>query len=167
MFLRVPQGLTASRAEQIRATVMKAPTRIDYVHRHLAQQMIPGWRACTQKFRDDGILCPFGGSRADFTVPNPTFFQNADSWPMHDNADPMGGWPVSEIFATRTTARNDVNAKLFHHVRGHLVSFQERLHSLSTDFRLYNGDVREVVPMLGEKYDRIEVLNISQTCSKH
>lgn len=146
---------------------MKAPHRVDFVHRQLVQQMLPGWRACTQKFRDDGILLPFGSPRTDFTVPNPTFFQNADAWPMSDNADPMGGWPLSEVFATRTTARNDASGKLFHYVRGQLVSFQQRLQPLGVDFRLYQGDVRDIVLMLGEKYDRIEVRKTSQKHPLH
>lgn len=70
-YLTVPEGLTADRAERVRSSIMNAPQRVDYVHRRLFQVMDPGWRFCTHKFRQDGILLPFGQPRNQYTIPNP------------------------------------------------------------------------------------------------
>jgi hypothetical protein len=70
-YLTVPEGLTADRAERVRSSIMDAPQRVDHVHRRLFQQMKPSWRICTHKFRQDGILLPFGQPRNQYTVPNP------------------------------------------------------------------------------------------------
>lgn len=65
-----PRGLTVQMANRIRHQVTLAPHRIDYLHRFLLLQQ-PKHRICHQRFRQDGILLPFGYSRDDFTVPNP------------------------------------------------------------------------------------------------
>lgn len=70
-YLKVPEGLTADRAEEVRSTIMNAPQRIDHIHRKLFEQMDSGWRMCTHKFRQDGILLPFGQPRNQYTIPNP------------------------------------------------------------------------------------------------
>lgn len=70
-YLEVPTGLTTDRAEQIRSTIMNAPQRIDHLHRKLFEQLEPSWRICTYKFRQDGILLPFGQPRNQHTIPNP------------------------------------------------------------------------------------------------
>lgn len=70
-YLRVPDGLTADRAERVRSTIMNAPQRIDHVQRKLFGQIDPSWRMCTHKFRQGGILLPFGQRRTQYTIPNP------------------------------------------------------------------------------------------------
>lgn len=69
-FFNVPEGLSAALAQKIRKSVMLAPGRRDYVDRALYTQP-PAWRVCTMKFREDGILLPFGSSRKGFDIPNP------------------------------------------------------------------------------------------------
>lgn len=68
--LQVPFGLDGTKALAVRKTTTSAPTRIDYVDRSWCCQP-PLWRVARQKFREDGILLPFGASRADFDTPNP------------------------------------------------------------------------------------------------
>ncbi|KUI70772.1 Histone-lysine N-methyltransferase SMYD3 [Cytospora mali] len=162
-YLKVPEGLTADRAEKVRSTIMNAPQRVDNIHRYLFTQMKPTWRICTHKFRQDGILLPFGHPRNQHTLPNPTFFQTADEWPMKDSADPFHGWPLSEVFNIRTGAKDDVNGKLYQYVRSTLADFHSRLRALDVNFQLFQGDVQGVVPLLLDasvRYDRIEVSNI-------
>lgn len=68
--LRVPDGLTAQRADQARQSVTLSPSNVD--HRELKYlAMTREHRVADQKFRTDGILLPFGESRVDFTIPNP------------------------------------------------------------------------------------------------
>ena len=69
-FFYVPEGLSAALAQTIRKSVTLASERRDYVERALYNQP-PAWRVCTMKFREDGILLPFGSSRRDFDTPNP------------------------------------------------------------------------------------------------
>jgi hypothetical protein len=73
-FLCVPAGLTTQRAHNIRIAVTMAPHRVDFRHRELMLQQ-PEHRICKERFREDGILVPFGYSRKEFTIPNPYVVQ--------------------------------------------------------------------------------------------
>jgi hypothetical protein len=82
---------------------------------------------------------------------------------MKDSADPLDGWPLSEVFSIHAGPRDDVNGKLYQYIRSCLVEFHGRLQALEVKFQLYQGDVRQVVPQLMDtntKYDRIEVCTI-------
>ena len=69
-FFKIPDGLSAALAKKIRKSVTLAPERRDYRDRALYRQP-PAWRVCTMKFREDGILLPFGSSRRELDTPNP------------------------------------------------------------------------------------------------
>lgn len=68
--MNIPEGLTAEQANQIRTTVTLAESRKDYRDRHLFSQS-PSRRIAKNRFRDDGLLLPFGSPRYDFQEPNP------------------------------------------------------------------------------------------------
>jgi len=68
-YFRLPSGLTYQQAHDKRVAVTKAekqeePAR-DFCVRH------PEHRVCREKYREDGIMLPFGHSREEFTIPNP------------------------------------------------------------------------------------------------
>ena len=67
-YFDVPEGLTAEEAQKVRASVMQA--RPDNLDRELISKP-SHWRMATARFREDGILLPFGHSRAEHTLPNP------------------------------------------------------------------------------------------------
>ncbi len=69
-YFEVPEGLSPTKAQQIRRETTMARERKDYVDRAL-YKMPPGWRAGTMKFRYDGLLLPYGASRREFDTPNP------------------------------------------------------------------------------------------------
>lgn len=69
-YLKNMEGLTAERARQIRSRVTLAPERVDYRDRHMLT-LTPARRLYMQRFREDGLLLPFGASRVAFNVPNP------------------------------------------------------------------------------------------------
>jgi hypothetical protein len=69
-YLEVPAQLTPSKARSLRAFVTMAPSRVDYLHRYLCIQQ-PAWRVPRVRFREDGVLLPFGASRREFDTPNP------------------------------------------------------------------------------------------------
>lgn len=80
---------------------------------------------------------------------------------MMDSADPLDGWPIPEVFATPTGARDDVNGKLYNYIRSTFIVFHSRLRALDIKFRLFQGDIQAVVPLIDgstpAQYDRIEV----------
>jgi hypothetical protein len=70
LYMYVPEGLTVERANQIRTAVTLAESRKDYLDRYLLLQS-PSHRIAMRRFREDGLLLPFGYPRNDHTVPNP------------------------------------------------------------------------------------------------
>lgn len=69
-YIKNVENLTMDRAQQIRSRVTLAPERVNYRDRHMLA-LTPSRRLCMQRFREDGLLLPFGASRVAFSVPNP------------------------------------------------------------------------------------------------
>lgn len=69
-YLEVPEGLSASKAQQVRTASTMGPEKQDFVDRSLYSQL-PEWRVSKMDFRKNGILLPFGSSRKLFDTPNP------------------------------------------------------------------------------------------------
>lgn len=69
-FFRIPAGFTNEEAQQVRKKTMLAPHRIDHLHRAQYSRP-PAWRVSFLKFREDGMLLPFGTPRESFITPNP------------------------------------------------------------------------------------------------
>ncbi|KAK2829922.1 hypothetical protein FQN49_007126 [Arthroderma sp. PD_2] len=161
-FVDVPAGLTTVRAHEIRTAITLAESRKDYRDRFMCFQS-RYHRIALKKFWGDGLLLPFGYPRDGFQVPNPTFFQTVDTWPMMDNADAHTGWPSEEVANTSSGAATaDIYGKLFFYIRRMLLSFFGRLSDLSVSFKLFQVDVCSLPSHLAEKtFSRIEVSNIS------
>ncbi|KAL4973168.1 hypothetical protein BDW66DRAFT_168860 [Aspergillus desertorum] len=149
--LDVSPGLDAQRAQAVRTNVTLAESRKDYRDRYL-YCISPAHRVAYHKFREDGLLVPFGFPRGEFQVPNPTIYRNSTTWPMPDNADPRHGWPAEEIERTSTgRATADIYGKLFFYLRRTISSFLTRLSSLNASFKLLQES----------SFSRIDVSNIS------
>lgn len=88
-----------------------------------------------------------------------TFFQTTDTWPLHDNADPLNGWSLKEVEDTSSgPAGADIYGKLFYHVRTVLRACLLRLSDLQVSFRLLQVDASTLRDDLdGEYFSRIEV----------
>lgn len=69
-FLDKPVGLTTEHAREVRTATTLAESRIDYRDRHLCC-LSPVQRIAFAKFRQDGLLLPFGHPRHEFREPNP------------------------------------------------------------------------------------------------
>ncbi|RYN62674.1 hypothetical protein AA0119_g13108 [Alternaria tenuissima] len=163
-FLEVPAGLTKESAEQLRAAVVMAPERADYRDRWYFKDACPSMRLAKQQFREDGLLLPFGHSRVEFNVPNPTMFQSPDCWPFDDKSDPMAGWNILEIYKTPWVASEDAYGKLFAYLRRAFQGFLHRMATLPISFQLHNVDAKLLPRLLIPKlYGRIEVSNISDS----
>lgn len=70
-FLDVPEDLSFEDAAAIRRAVTLAPERFDYRDRWYFKDASPFMRIARQKFREDGILIPFGHPQTAFDKPNP------------------------------------------------------------------------------------------------
>lgn len=156
-FLDIPDGLTSEQAQVIRKTVTLAHERRDYLDRSLIWRE-PAHRLCVVKFREDGILLPFGHSRADFVHPNPTLFQT-DDWPLKDLSDPFHGWSYTEVYYTECgPAENDLYGKLFRYLHGLFTCFYRRIRSLTFSAHLYNALPTKLDDHLADNaFARVEV----------
>ncbi|KAK7987452.1 hypothetical protein PG989_007767 [Apiospora arundinis] len=155
-YLEVPARLTPERACQVRAAITLADSRKDYRDRHMFLHS-PPHRIAINQFRKDGLLLPFGSPRQAFQNPNPTFFQNADTWPMKDNADPLHGWPSKVALTFSGSATADIYGKLFYYLRALLQTFLGRLSSSNMSFQLFQVDVIDLPDHLSsETFSRIE-----------
>jgi hypothetical protein len=65
-----PEGLTASMGGQVRQATTLNPARADALNFELFLRR-PARRAAWRTFCEDGVLLPFGSSRASFDTPNP------------------------------------------------------------------------------------------------
>ncbi|KAF2875898.1 hypothetical protein BDV95DRAFT_285156 [Massariosphaeria phaeospora] len=161
-FLHLPEGIGLEEARRLRCATVMAPERTDYRERWYYKDATPSMRLAKHRFREDGLLLPFGHPRIGFDTPNPTFFQTANSWPMNDKADPLDGWSIGDVNKTSHTASLDVYGKLFIYLRDEFGKFLHRLNSGKSDFHLHRLDVRELPPHLNANtYNRIEVSNIT------
>ncbi|TVY19932.1 hypothetical protein LARI1_G002648 [Lachnellula arida] len=164
-YFQVPSDLSATEAQQIRMSTTLAPSRKDYVDRALYNRPSE-WRVCRMKFREDGILLPFGSPRDEFKTPNPTFYQANDFWPMMDSADPVEGWPLKDWF-NKAPAKKDIYGSLFLYVQEVLLRFCRRIERLDVRFQLLQVDALELPKTIENcgidkhSFDRIEVSNIA------
>ncbi|KAH0421179.1 hypothetical protein CcaCcLH18_13597 [Colletotrichum camelliae] len=160
-FTDTPKDLTANQAHEFRKAVTLAEGRKDYRDRHLLLQS-PSHRIALTRFREDGLLLPFGAARDAFRHPNPTIYQET-SWPMYDNADPLNGWSAKDVQETQIgPATADIYGKLFTSLRTVLQAFLRRLSSSQTSFRLFHMDASALPKFLeNSTFSRIEVSNIS------
>ncbi|KAL6789236.1 hypothetical protein J3E68DRAFT_444094 [Trichoderma sp. SZMC 28012] len=165
-YIKIPEGLTAERASRVRKAVTLDESRKDYLDKHLLFQS-PSRRVAKHRFRQDGLLLPFGAPRHEFQIPNPTIFRAADVWPMADDADPLQGWSLKDVEDTSSgPATADIYGKLFYHIRAELRAFLDRLSDMQVSFRLLCVDFKDQLGYFLERdsFSRIEVSNMSDNC---
>ncbi|QSZ28709.1 hypothetical protein DSL72_003209 [Monilinia vaccinii-corymbosi] len=167
-FLKVPDGLSASKAREVMDQTPFPPTMRDCFDRYLYSRS-PAWRVCATKLRTDGMLLPFGQSRKDFNTPNPTFFQGTYFWPRLDFSDPLDAWSSDEFLSNPSPARNDVYGSLYFHLQDQLRHFCQRIGNLQVRFQLFELDAMDLPGILKERgvekhyFDRIETSNIGDS----
>ncbi|KAF4594736.1 hypothetical protein GQ602_000349 [Ophiocordyceps camponoti-floridani] len=159
-FLNVPAGITKEKATRIRDAVTSAPERADYRDRWHYNEATPFGRIAKERFRQDGLLLPYGHPRLGFDIPNPTLFQSS-SWSLNDKADPRDGWAISEVQRCLWPASEDWYGRLTAHLTALLGKFIAKLGKNNVSFQMHNTDAR-VLPYYLEdrKFNRIEVSNI-------
>ncbi|KAI8397342.1 hypothetical protein FOFC_20614 [Fusarium oxysporum] len=92
-----------------------------------------------------------------------TFFQDADTWPIHDNANPLNGWSANEVETTPSgLVTSNIYGKLFYYVRSMLKAFMKRITNLVMTFQLFQLDASDLAAHLGnETFDLIEPPSIN------
>ncbi|KAI3324399.1 hypothetical protein HD806DRAFT_522187 [Xylariaceae sp. AK1471] len=164
-YLDNPTGLEFDTACKIRSAIVLAQERADYRDRWYYKDATPFMRIAKRRFREDGLLLPFGHPRTGFNTPNPTFFQGPGFWPFDDKADPLSGWRIDEVNQTPSHAAEDLYGRLFIYLREVFDKFLRRLVTGNLHFELHNVDARELSKHLdAKKYARIEVSNICDFC---
>ncbi|XXH02766.1 hypothetical protein Hte_009151 [Hypoxylon texense] len=166
MLLDIPEQLTASNAREIRRKITLAPDREDHRHQWYFKDATPSMRIAKERFREDGLVLPFGHPRLGFDYPNPTIYRAAkdsEAWPFDDQADPLGGWSNDEISATPYPAAEDLYGRLFIYLRGIMTSFIRKIATGKIRFQLFNVDPTELDQHLEKgSYDRIEISNVPE-----
>ncbi|KAI1210653.1 uncharacterized protein F4807DRAFT_459493 [Annulohypoxylon truncatum] len=163
-FLEIPKHLTATKAQELRHAAVLAPERKDYRDRWYFKDASPSMRIAKERFREDGLLLPFGHPRVGFDYPNPTIFQVTHSWPLNDQADPQRGWPIGEVKLTPWQASEDLYGRLYSYIRSVLCAFVQKVATVEVHFELSDNDIKELRPFHLERYDRIEASNVSDMC---
>jgi len=161
-YFTLHKGLTPKMAELFRRKAVYDPARRDYHHKGFYTYW-PALRVCADKFRQDGILLPYGASRKDFVAWNPTFLQTPGVWPIRDDVDPHCGWSYEDIMSGAPKAPNDYLGAQFNILRDLLIKFCTRVKKLNVHFRMYYMDCRYLPARLAQwkedvgLFDRIEV----------
>ncbi|KAK2469559.1 hypothetical protein H9L39_18830, partial [Fusarium oxysporum f. sp. albedinis] len=96
---------------------------------------------------------------------NSNILIHADTWPIHDNANPLNGWSANEVETTPSgLVTSNIYGKLFYYVRSMLKAFMKRITYLVMTFQLFQLDASDLAAHLGnETFDLIEVSNISDS----
>lgn len=80
---------------------------------------------------------------------------------MRDNADPLHGWSLEEVFTTSGAATPDTYGKLFYYLRGLLRSFLDRISCLKISFKLLHLDAADLPDHLADaSFSRIDVSDL-------
>ncbi|KAL8358182.1 hypothetical protein RB598_002789 [Gaeumannomyces tritici] len=160
--LEAPRNFELARAKAVRDRVVDAPGRVDFRERYMFCQ-IPKCRMGYEKFKSDGILLPFGASRADFLVPNPTIFYVNGCWPMNDSANLFDSWSLPEVLRSqKSLAKSDTNGALYEYVLERFCQFHDQLAVRRVSWELHCVDARRLGDFVGDgKFDRIDTSNIS------
>ncbi|KAF8880174.1 hypothetical protein BD779DRAFT_1100219 [Infundibulicybe gibba] len=146
--------------------------RTDYVERFLCF-LEPHHRLSAMRFRKSGVLAPFSLDLAHFTQPNRLLFAPDGSWMTHDNANPLFGWNVPDIYASgeRAGAKpSDLYGCLFFHLKEQFMSFAQRVQDHGIHIVVAGFDARSicraitkglVAPFHKNCFDRIETSNVA------
>ncbi|KAF5984263.1 hypothetical protein FCOIX_2766 [Fusarium coicis] len=161
-FVSVHDGLTMEIANQFRKAGTLAESQRDFLDRDYVL-IPPSRRVARQRFREDGVLQPFGAGRSEFTIPNPTLFHVPFSWPMEYSCEPLDGWPAKDVEMTQHgPATSDIYGRLFTYLRSVLKHFMSRIEDKNISFQLIHHNASDLLDQLKKgSFDRIEVSNLS------
>ncbi|KPI40874.1 uncharacterized protein AB675_10844 [Cyphellophora attinorum] len=132
-------------------------------------------KAAVHKFRQTGVLLPFGSSQFEYVCPNPTLFREDGTWSAMDSADPREGYSFDEIVQYIVEGcpvpPNDEYGQSYVVLRDQLQKFRNRCRQSKISFDATCSRVSDLADHLTEygpkRFDRIEVSNIMDPGSLH
>ncbi|KAK7539554.1 uncharacterized protein J3D65DRAFT_666267 [Phyllosticta citribraziliensis] len=165
-YLEPLDGLTADQAQRVRLKAMRTSGMVYQKDSKILCCQLPGWRTARIEFRKDGVVAPFGASKAEFNVPNPTLFREQDEWSMPPiMGDPIDGWSLRDILK-KPLAKNDIYGGMFFYVQDLLKRFCTKIQALKIDFVLLHNEANDLPKTLAndpkspQHFDRIETSNL-------
>jgi hypothetical protein len=87
----ISQSISEDDAQGEHDRVRGASSREDFRER-MYSALRPSHRLSFKKYRQFGIVLPFGASNAHFNAPNCSLFSFRGGWLQTDFADPLSGW---------------------------------------------------------------------------
>ncbi|KAI9372814.1 hypothetical protein BJX61DRAFT_542323 [Aspergillus egyptiacus] len=161
--LKTPGGITAEEAGNLRRAITLSTRRKDHLDRYL-YFLPPAHRLAHLKFRDDGILLPFGASRDEFCILNPSLYSAREGWYLFPIADPLHGWHSKDVYSVSTgPATADKYGKLYLYLKGVFQSFHTRLSASPISFEMHRLEFRDLIDIMEKQsFDRIDVSNMSE-----
>ncbi|KAG8628190.1 hypothetical protein KVT40_004063 [Elsinoe batatas] len=166
MHKRLSTPMDSGQAHASRHRILSA--RKDHLHRiYTAITTDCHRRLAMEKFRERGILLPYGSSDKDFTIPNFTLYDAKGTWLAREFADPQEGWdPIDRTnysFPTHLPGlTNDTYGQLHHMLLTLANLAKTSLHSRTTTITLSCTDataLRTIHPTT--QFDRLDVSNAS------
>lgn len=155
--------------------VRSAPSRRDFRDRMYAG-LTKSHRLAFFRYRQHGIVIPFGAMNAHFNYPNASLFFFNNQWLQTDHSDPLAGWDLTEIIArgnAHGAQEEDIYGCLYFFLTEQLRTFARRIRSFRISFKLFalkateelsadlkRGRFRNLGLPASIRFDRIEVSNI-------
>jgi hypothetical protein len=148
-----------------------APKQKDFLERRLYTYS-PSRRVGHMKFRNNGLLLPFGHSLQSFDSPNPTLYRQhyvgppnsaTEVWPISDSSDPLDGWSMQDVNKVQMAAKNDIYGRLYNYLQDQFEQFAQKTKNMPLKFHLFNIHATDLPHYLSHyglsrgTFDRIEV----------
>lgn len=95
-----------------------------------------------------------------------TVFDSTREWRMMDSSDPLDGWSLKTLLATKASpAKKDAYGQLYYYLKRVFTKLHSRLRSNAVSLELHHVDAQTLdMTFAGQHFDRIEVSNI---CDVH
>ncbi|KAK7445724.1 hypothetical protein VKT23_014719 [Stygiomarasmius scandens] len=173
LMMDVSGTLTPETAKTALYQVMLAPERVDYRDRYYFQ-LKPSHRLAVQRWRETGLLHPFGASNAHLNQPNTWLFTpGGKHLLLKDSASPIQGWDIRAAFEAgkaHGTSTDDIMGCVYFYVKHQLRTFANRLRNFNINISLTDRDAVNLVTDIRNGrisgvprtalFDRIEVSNV-------
>ncbi|CAL1709038.1 unnamed protein product [Somion occarium] len=144
-----------AQAGEERRRVMYNQAR-EEVHQRFYANMDPSHRLAFEYFRQTGIVFPFGGSIAEFTEPNYSFFMpgcQTPEWLQHDQVQPLDSWDrptVVEVGRAHGCHESDIFGCLYFYLSEELRAFAERLRRFKISIYITSQTTKDLAPKIKE-----------------
>lgn len=86
-----PSSMSAEKASLEYSRIMSVPSRRDFVDK-IKASLRPSHRLAFTRFRETGVMLPFGATHAHFNYANSSLFSPQGRWLQTDFSNPLEGW---------------------------------------------------------------------------